>query len=94
MIYGNAVVIDGAEIGLTAVIDGGEITLASTVSDGVQTFMPLLPDAYSGETTVTPSEDTQTLLTSGLMVANNLTVNPIPSNYGRILWDGSIITVY
>ena len=93
MIYGNAVVIDGAEIGLTAVIDGGEITLASTVSDGVQTFMPLLPDAYSGETTVTPSENEQTLLTAGLMVANNIVVNPIPSNYGLITYDGTKIIV-
>lgn len=49
---------------------------------------------YDGPTEVTPSEDTQVLLTDELMMADNVTVNPIPQNYGRLLWNGSILTVY
>lgn len=52
------------------------------------------PREYDGPTSVTPSEEEQTLATEGLMVAQNITVGPIPSNYGRIAYNGSVITVY
>lgn len=48
---------------------------------------------YEGPTEVTPTEETQTLLTQGLFMDQDITVAPIPSNYGRITWDGSILTV-
>ena len=50
-------------------------------------------ETYEGETEVTPSDEAQVLLTSGLLMVDNITINPIPSNYGRIEWNGSIITV-
>lgn len=50
-------------------------------------------ETYEGTTEVTPSDETQVLLTSGFMMVDNITINPIPSNYGRIEWNGSIITV-
>lgn len=49
---------------------------------------------YTGETTVTPTEETQVLQTSETTVLENITINPIPSNYGRIAWDGHTIHVY
>lgn len=49
--------------------------------------------SYSGATTVTPTEDTQVLGTSGTLVLTNITVNPIPTNYGKITYNGSTITV-
>lgn len=48
---------------------------------------------YTGEYTVTPSAETQTLETNGLRMTDNITINPIPSNYGLITWNGSTITV-
>lgn len=51
------------------------------------------PDEYTGETTITPSTETQTLETANKLVKENITVNPIPSYYGLITWDGSTITV-
>ena len=48
---------------------------------------------YEGQTEITPSEDTQTLSTDGFLMANNIIVNPIPTNYGRITWDGTKIIV-
>jgi hypothetical protein len=48
---------------------------------------------YTGITTVTPSTETQTLLTADKAVLSNITVNPIPDNYGLITWNGNILTV-
>ena len=58
-------------------------------SEGV----PIYPSSYTGETEVTPSAETQTLSTSGYMMHEDITINPIPSNYGLITWDGVTITV-
>ena len=55
--------------------------------------IPIYPEAYTGETTVTPTRETQTLQTEGLMVMSNIIVNPIPSNYGLVTYNGSILTV-
>lgn len=48
---------------------------------------------YTGEYEVTPSDEAQVLETSGLMMTDNVTINPIPSNYGLITWNGSTLTV-
>ena len=53
----------------------------------------VLPPAYTGPYEVTPSSETQTLETDSLYMAGNITINPVPSNYGLITWDGSTITV-
>ena len=50
-------------------------------------------DPYTGEYTVTPSTETQVIHTNNLRMTDDITVNPIPSNYGLITWDGSTITV-
>lgn len=50
-------------------------------------------DAYTGSYEVTPSAETQTLDTKDLRMTDNIVVNPIPSNYGLITWNGSTITV-
>ena len=49
--------------------------------------------AYEGETEITPSAETQVLQTNNFRMTDNITINPIPSNYGLISWDGSTITV-
>lgn len=48
---------------------------------------------YEGPYSVTPSESVQTLETDGKLMADNVTINPIPSNYGLITWNGAFITV-
>lgn len=55
--------------------------------------IPIYPEPYTGDYTVTPTGETQTLSTAGLMMTENVTVNPIPSNYGLITWNGSTLTV-
>ena len=48
---------------------------------------------YSGSYSVTPGETAQMLPTASRMLSQNVTVAPIPSNYGLITWDGARITV-
>lgn len=55
--------------------------VTSTVSD------------YDGEYDVTPSSVEQVFATNGKKMNHDFVVEPIPSNYGLITWNGSIITV-
>jgi len=48
---------------------------------------------YTGPVELTPSEETQILYTQDTSIESNITIKPIPSNYGLITWDGSVITV-
>lgn len=48
---------------------------------------------YKGDYAVTPSTSTQVIPIKGKAALNDITINPIPSNYGLITWNGSTITV-
>ena len=48
---------------------------------------------YTGETVITPTQETQILYTENKTVYSNITINPIPHNFGLITWDGSVLTV-
>ena len=50
--------------------------------------------AYKGETVFTPSASTQIVEVNGYVMRDNITIEPIPSNYGRLIWNGSTLTVY
>lgn len=50
-------------------------------------------DPYTGDYTVTPSAETQTLLTKNKRMTDHIVINPIPSNYGLITWNGATLTV-
>ena len=49
--------------------------------------------AYTGAYTITPTQDTQVLPVNAKRMTGDITINPIPSNYGRITWNGSVLTV-
>ena len=51
------------------------------------------PASYHGTYSFTPSADTQTIPTAGLLMNENIVVNPIPQNYGLISWNGLGIRV-
>lgn len=48
---------------------------------------------YDGITEITPSNQAQVLQTSSKVLTRNIVVNPIPSNYGLVTWNGSVLTV-
>lgn len=50
-------------------------------------------DNYEGDYVVTPSNEAQILNTNHLRMTQNVTINPIPSNYGLITWNGSKLTI-
>lgn len=50
-------------------------------------------EIYHGPVTVTPSEDIQVLNTEGMVIEENIVIEPIPSNYGLITWNGSVLIV-
>lgn len=49
--------------------------------------------AYEGAYEVTPSATEQVLPTEGRVMQRDVVIAPIPSNYGLITWDGSVLTV-
>lgn len=81
----------------------GTLTAPATIQgslsnpQGIQAMLSIpnaiLPPAYEGPTEVTPSSAEQILETANLYMQANIKVNPIPSNYGLITYNGSTITV-
>ena len=82
---GDTVVIDG-ELSLVIPCDGELGIVTKVIGQDLPT--------YTGETAVTPSEIEQVLATADKVVARNIVVNPIPENYGRLLYSGNTLTVY
>lgn len=54
-------------------------------------YVEVLP--YEGEYEVTATNEIQILPTRNLRMTADLLINPIPSNYGRIDWNGQYLTV-
>ncbi len=50
-------------------------------------------EEYFGPYSVTPSDVEQVMKTAQKIASKDIVVNPIPSNYGKIGWNGSILTV-
>lgn len=48
---------------------------------------------YEGSYVFTPSSQTQYAPTAYMTLLGDIKINPIPSNYGLITYDGTIITV-
>ena len=67
---------------------------ASTVGYCVGSISRVIPaNAYRGQYNITPSNERQILQTEDKVMMQNVTINPIPSNYGLITYDGTVITV-
>lgn len=71
----------------------GKLSMRPTISAKLTVPLSILPPAYEGSYEVTPSKETQTLRTEELYMLGDVTINPIPNNYGLIEWDGRVITV-
>lgn len=66
---------------LSSVPLSGELTIAGSVPP------------YSGSYEVTPTDEIQTIPCGGWLMAQDITINPIPSNYGHVAWNGVTLTV-
>lgn len=61
---------------------------------GVLTVPLSLSASYSGPYEITPGDETIVMETQGKSMNHDVTINAIPSNYGRIAWDGRSLTVW
>lgn len=50
-------------------------------------------DIYDGPLDIEPSNIAQVLETSEKKITDNIIIEPIPSNYGRIIWNGATMTI-
>lgn len=66
----------------------GALELEGILDDQVLNIPP-----YRGAYTFTPSEQAQTIEIAGKMATENITINPIPQTWGRITWNGAVLTV-
>lgn len=84
-------IILGGDISTTTnKINGEFVTEQVSLSGDIKTGAP---QSYAGEYEFTPTEQEQIIPIEGKVAGQNITINPIPSNYGRITWDGTTLTV-
>lgn len=50
-------------------------------------------DTYDGAYSFTPTELTQTIEINGKLAVGNITIDPIPTNYGRVSQSGDTLTI-
>lgn len=91
------------EIPISAELHDGVISAGAELHESVVTVEPnySIPVAgyisdvnyYEGPYEYTPTQELQTVLIQAQMATRNITINPIPSNYGKITWNGSTLTV-
>lgn len=81
-------------------VDGGtsatvRVNDPPAVTFGSGAYVPYVPQVveYQGPYEVTPTGTAQVLSTEGLLAAADIVVNPIPSNYGLVTWNGAVLTV-
>ena len=83
---------------LTGVLTAGSTLKGTLTKPGMLTGSLTVPEyvyppEYVGEYEITPGAETITLETNEKYLRNNITINPIPNNYGLITWNGTVITV-
>ena len=52
-----------------------------------------LPEHYEGQYEFIPGDEVQTINIKNMMADADIIIDPIPSNYGKISWNGSVLTV-
>lgn len=70
-----------ADSGYSIAADIGEVTIIGTT------------EPYTGSYVFTPTQSTQIIEIENKRATADITINPIPSNYGLITWDGATLTV-
>ena len=71
-------------------VSASSVTLEATI--GAEYAM-VSADTYEGEYEFTPSDEEQTIVAVNKLLLDNIVIHPVPSNYGKIEWNGSYLTV-
>lgn len=89
----NDTIVIGGDISLESTIDGAcDLQMVCDGEEGIVTQYDSR-SLYEGAYEVTPSTETQIIPIANHIASENITINPIPSNYGLITWNGSTLTV-
>lgn len=82
-------------IGALSAVERLDATLSGVQSLTATLSLPqaVAVDEYSGPYEFTPEEAPQVVAIANKKATDNITINPIPQNYGLITWDGRVITV-
>ena len=51
-------------------------------------------EPYEGEYEYTPSEEEQIISIEAKTASQNITIHSVPTDYGRLTWDGGSLRVY
>ena len=91
----NDVVVIEGEVSLVECLDGDcDLLMPFDGEDGViYEVSTQQHDTYQGPYEWTPSAEAQTIQIADMIAAEDIVINPIPSNYGLISWSGSTLTV-
>lgn len=71
----------------------GSLSSAGTLDGSLTIPSAAGVEKYEGGYTFTPSSSEQIIPILGKMATENIVINPVPSQYGLITWDGATITV-
>ena len=63
------------------------------VSGGISKPTTAQVEEYTGAYEFTPTRSTQVIEIANKKATADITINPIPKNYGLITWNGSVLTV-
>lgn len=72
------------------------VTTDTAVDLGISTAIEVLETpvpVWDGSTEFTATDRTQVIPVNGYRFTEDITIDPIPHNYGKITWNGSVITV-
>ena len=75
------------------IIESGKINGNIRVGVSLTGSLSLGVPTYNGPYSIIPSNETKTLSTRNKTLNQNITIEPIPSNYGLVTWNGSVLTI-
>lgn len=82
-----------AEVSLNGGVSASASVGVKTISANAAVYKAQSLIPYTGEYEFTPSSEEQTIPIYGKVASADIVINPIPSNYGLISWNGSTLTV-
>ena len=89
----NDTIVIGGDISLVSVIDGTcELQLICDGEAGT-VIQYDTHRTYAGPYEITPSSETQVVPISNYIAASDIKINPVPSCYGLITWNGSFLQI-
>ena len=89
----NSVIIPMTVADNTIIVPAKISSNEQTVNCEVSTSIVQMAEDYIGDYNLIPTNEQTILQTKGHIMKDNITIEPIPKNYGLITWNGSVLTI-